>query len=220
VDGAHDGRPADPQGRRRPRRPHGRRCRPAGRPRRGPVRSAPPEDRSPPPARSRCGPRRPAPDSARSACARPAPLGGRRSAGRAHPDRAAAVEFGPDPATHATHHGGRRLDGEPPLATRYLCDGDLEAVQAEQPGGRGTRVLTPWGLLSCRRQTSASYARPQVPFGSLRRRQQHTASRFMTKSRFANTTGALPLLSAWRTSCRSSRRPTSSFCLSPVANPD
>jgi hypothetical protein len=42
-------------------------------------------------------------------------------------------------------------------------------------------VLTHLGPPSCRRQTSARYARPQVPFGSLRRRQRHSP-RFMTKS--------------------------------------
>ena len=68
---------------------------------------------------------------------------------------------------------GRGLDGELPLATHQLGRDDLEAVQAEQPGGGRTTVLTHLGPPSCRRQTSARYARPQVPFGSLRGRQRH-----------------------------------------------
>ena len=66
------------RGHARPRPRRGRPCRPADRPRRGLVGSAPPWDGSGPPARSRCAPRRLAHDSARSACARPAPPDGHR----------------------------------------------------------------------------------------------------------------------------------------------
>jgi hypothetical protein len=99
-----------------------------------------------------------------------------------HPDRAAAVQLGPLAAAHAADHRGRGLDGELPLATHQLGRDDLEAVQAKQPGGGRTTVLTHLGPPSCRRQTSARYARPQVPFGSLRA-VSGTSPRFMTKSR-------------------------------------
>jgi hypothetical protein len=45
------------------------------------------------------------------------------------------VELGPDPAADAADHGGRGLDGDLPLAADDVRGGDLEAVQAEQPGG-------------------------------------------------------------------------------------
>src|SRR6266540_6579131 len=103
----------------------------------------------------------------------------------AHPDRAAAVQLGPLAAAHAADHRGRGLDGELPLATHQLGRDDLEAVQAEQPGGGRTTVVTHLGPPSCRRQTSASYARSQVLFRRLlHRRHQNTDPRFMAKSRF------------------------------------
>jgi hypothetical protein len=52
-----------------------------------------------------------------------------------HPDRAAAVELGPHPAADAADHGGRGLDNQLPFAAYHLGGEDLEAVQAEQPGG-------------------------------------------------------------------------------------
>jgi hypothetical protein len=51
------------------------------------------------------------------------------------PDRAAAVELGPHPAAVAADHGGRGLHGDLPFAAYHLGGDDLEAVQAEQPGG-------------------------------------------------------------------------------------
>jgi hypothetical protein len=75
--------PTRPRGHVPLRRPHGRPCRPAGTPQRGPVRSAPPEDGSRLPARSRSAPRRPAHDNARSACASTTPPAGHRPAGHA-----------------------------------------------------------------------------------------------------------------------------------------
>jgi hypothetical protein len=53
-------------------------------------------------------------------------------------------------------------DLELPLAAHHLRGEDLKAVQASQPRGRGTTLLTHLGPPSHRRQTSASYARPQV----------------------------------------------------------
>jgi hypothetical protein len=88
----------------------------------------------------------------------------------AHPDRAPAVRGGPHATACTADHRGRGLDGELPFAAHELGRDELEAVQVEQPGAGRTRVLTHLGPPSCRRQTSASYARPQVAFGSLRRR--------------------------------------------------
>jgi hypothetical protein len=53
----------------------------------------------------------------------------------ADPDRAAAMGLGPHPTAHTADHGSRGLDGELPLATDDVYGEDLEAVQAEQPGG-------------------------------------------------------------------------------------
>jgi hypothetical protein len=74
------------------------------------------------------------------------------------------VELSPRPAASAPDHGRRGRDGQLPLAAHDLRGEDLKAVQAKQPEGRSTTVLTHLGLLSCRRQASASYARSQVPF--------------------------------------------------------
>jgi hypothetical protein len=87
-----------------------------------------------------------------------------------HPDRAAAVRGSRHAAAHTADHRGRSLDGELPFVSHELSRDELEAVQVEQPGARRTTLLTHLGPPSCRRQTSASYARPQVPLGSLRRR--------------------------------------------------
>ena len=78
------------------------------------------------------------------------------------PDRAAAVELGPHPTALTADHGRRVLDDQLPLAAYHLGSKDLEAVQAEQPGSRRSTVLTHGP--PCRRQTSASFARPQVLF--------------------------------------------------------
>jgi hypothetical protein len=99
-----------------------------------------------------------------------------------HPNRSPAVGFGPDPTALTADHGGRGLHLEPPLTAYHPRGEDLEAVQAQQPGGRGTTVLTHLGPPLAGRHTSASYARSQVPLGSLRRRQQDTTPRFLTKS--------------------------------------
>jgi hypothetical protein len=100
------------------------------------------------------------------------------------PDRAAAMELGSYPTALTADHGGRGLDLELPLAGYDLRGEDRKAVQAEQPGRRGTTVLTHLGPPSCRRHASASYARSQVLFRRLLGHpQQGTAPRFMTKSR-------------------------------------
>jgi hypothetical protein len=102
----------------------------------------------------------------------------------ADPDRAAAVELGPHPAADAADQGGGGLDLELPFTGRDLRGVDLPAVQAQQPGGRGTMVLTHLGP-PCRRHASASYARSQVLFWRLLRHpQQGTTPRFVTKSHF------------------------------------
>jgi hypothetical protein len=84
----------------------------------------------------------------------------------AHPDRAAAVRGGPHAAAPTADHRGRGLDGELPFATHEFGRDDLEAVQAEQRRPGPTTVLTHLGPPLAGRQTSARYARPQVPFGS------------------------------------------------------
>jgi hypothetical protein len=159
-------------GRGPPPPPRGRPCRPAGRPRPGPVRSAPPEGGSRRPARSRSAPHMPARDSARCACATTAPPAGRRSAGR-----------GPGPCggrvgwlvRRSPHSRSLWLWSGPraAIAANDLRGENLEAVQAEQPGDGGTTVLTHLGPPLAGRQTSARYARPQVPLGRLWRRQRH-----------------------------------------------
>ena len=47
---------------------------------------------------------------------------------------------------------------------RHLRGEDHQAVQAQQPGGRGTTVLTHLGPPPCRHHASAGYARSQVLF--------------------------------------------------------
>jgi hypothetical protein len=104
----------------------------------------------------------------------------------AHPDPAAAMELSPHPTTLTADHGCSGLDLELPLAGYDLRGQDFKAVQAEQPGGRGTTVLTHLGPPSCRRHASASasYARSQVLLRRLLRHPQlGTTPRFMTKSR-------------------------------------
>jgi hypothetical protein len=140
------------------------------------------EDGQRPPARSRSGPCRPAHDSARAACAKPGILAGHQRVGHAL-DRTPAVEFGPHPAANAPDHGGRGLDGELPVAAHDF------AARTSKPSGSSsleTELLQccPTWNLSCRRQTSASYARSQVLVRRLlRHHHQHTAPRFTTKSR-------------------------------------
>ena len=74
----------------------------------------------------------------------------------AHPDRTAAVELGPRPSGPAPDRGGRGLDGEPPLAA---CDHRRRGPRSRP--GRAAWSPThscggpSWGLLSCRRHTSA-----------------------------------------------------------------
>jgi hypothetical protein len=74
---------SQPPGHERPRPPHARPCRPAGRPQPWLARSTPPAGGSPASARSRSVRCKPAHDSATGACAIRAPPGGHRSAGRA-----------------------------------------------------------------------------------------------------------------------------------------
>jgi hypothetical protein len=81
-----------------------------------------------------------------------------------HPDRAPAVRGSRPAAAPTADRPDRRLDGELPFVSHELSRDELEAVQVEQPGSRGTTVLTHLGPPSCRRQTSASYARSQVLF--------------------------------------------------------
>jgi uncharacterized protein YxjI len=52
-----------------------------------------------------------------------------------HPDSPAAMQGGAHAAACAADHRRRGLDLELPLATHHLGGEDLEAVQAEQPGG-------------------------------------------------------------------------------------
>jgi hypothetical protein len=97
------------------------------------------------------------------------------------PDGAPAMRGGPHAAAHTADHRGRGLDLELPLAADHLRGENLDGVQAEQPGDRGTTVLTHLGPPLAGRQTSASYARPQGPlesYGAI----SGTSPRFMTKS--------------------------------------
>jgi hypothetical protein len=82
-----------------------------------------------------------------------------------HPNRAAAVRGGRHATACTADHRGRGLDDQLPLTTQQLGRDELEAVQVQQPGGGRITVLTHLGPPPCRRQTSARYARPQVPFG-------------------------------------------------------
>jgi hypothetical protein len=139
------------------RPPHGRPCRPAGKPRRDPFG----QHRSRLPAQSRC-------DLAGRLPTAPEPLVSgqhHRSAtdrqGRA-PDRAPARGLGSHPAAHATDHGDRRLHLGLPLAAYHPRNEDLEAVQAEQRRPRRTTVLTPPETSSCWTSYSASCVRSQV----------------------------------------------------------
>jgi len=161
----------------------GRPCRPAGTLRPGLARSAPPEDGSRPPARSRYPRRRWARRNADALAPqqhhRP-PTSWGRSRTRGRP---AAMGFGPHATTRAANKLSRRLDDELPFAGRDLRSEDLEAVQAQQPGGRRTTVLTHLGPPVL--QTSDIRKLCKVPgavLAALHRRQQHTAPRFMTKS--------------------------------------
>jgi hypothetical protein len=165
VDGAHDGRPANPQ-------VTGDRGDRVG------VLADPPTRLGPGPL----GQHRPGADRGRAFGPGPYPTGrlttapdplapgqhDRPAADRqvAHPDRAAAVELGPHPAALTADHRGRGLDLELPLTGRDPRDQDLKAVQAEQRRPGRTTVLTHLGPPLAGRQTSARYARPQVPFGS------------------------------------------------------
>jgi hypothetical protein len=143
----HHRRPADRQvaGHRRDR--VGVLADPGGRLRPGPARSAPPRGGSRPCARSRSVPHRPVPDSARCACATRAPPGGHRWAGRV---AGSCAGRGARPAPHSPDSRPRRPWSGPRPATHRPRPArrDLEAVQAEQPGGRGTTALTHLGLLA------------------------------------------------------------------------
>jgi hypothetical protein len=79
-----------------------------------------------------------------------------------HPHHTAAVGGGPHPATRTADHRRRRLDGKLPLATHQLRRDDLQAVQVQQQRPRRTTLLTHLWPPSCRRQTSARYARSQA----------------------------------------------------------
>jgi hypothetical protein len=102
----------------------------------------------------------------------------------AHPDGAAAVEPGPYPATHAPHHGGGGLDDELPLAAHHLRGENLEAAQAQQPGGRRTTVLTHLGPPALQtsgiRKLCEAPGAVWPPYGAV----TGTSPRSMTKSRY------------------------------------
>jgi hypothetical protein len=87
-------------------------------------------------------------------------------------------------SSHEGRHSrpGRGLDGELPFATHELGRDEWEAVQAEQPGGRGTTVDPP-GPPSCRRQTAAGMRGPWCRLGAYGA-VSGTSPRFMTKSPF------------------------------------
>jgi hypothetical protein len=84
----------------------------------------------------------------------------------AHPYHASAVRGGSHAAARTADHPGRGLDGKLPLATHPLGRDNLQAVQVQQQRPRRTTLLTHLGPPSCRRQTSARYARPQVLLAS------------------------------------------------------
>src|SRR5512132_730619 len=66
-----------------------------------------------------------------------------------HPDRAPAVRSGRHATTPTADHRGHGLDDQLPFAIYQLGRDELEAVQAEQPGGGGTTVVTHLGPPSC-----------------------------------------------------------------------
>ena len=139
--------PSQRRGHERPWPPRGRPCRPADRPERGLVGSAPPWDGSGPPAGPGAYPvgwLTTAPDPLA-----PGSTTGQPPTGQvAHPDRAPAVELSPRPSAPEVDRGGRGLDGEPPLAACDHRRRGPQVVQAEQPGGRCTPLLTHLGHLS------------------------------------------------------------------------
>jgi hypothetical protein len=79
-----------------------------------------------------------------------------------HSHYASAVRGGSHATARTADHRGRGLDGELPFATHKLRRDHLKAVQVQQQRPRRTTLLTHLGPPSCRRQTSARYARPQV----------------------------------------------------------
>src|SRR5512132_105629 len=165
-----------------PRPPRGRPCRPADTPRRGPARSAPPEDGSRPSARSRSGSCRPAPDNARSACATTAPPAGHRSAGPAPPPGGGR---GARPGSHSPHS-----------RSPWPWSGPRAAIHPLRPARRGPRShqgrAAPTRTHYCVDPPGASFLQtsrirklcevPGLFWRLLRHPQQGTAPRFMTKS--------------------------------------
>ena len=127
-----------------PRRPRGRPCRPAGRPRPRWVSTA--RERSQPPARSRSAPTGRLTTRQRLACANTALPAGHRSAGHAPAPRGGRAGCS-HAAAHAADHRGRGLDGEPPLAIHDLSRHDLQTVQVQQQRPRRTTLVTHLGPL-------------------------------------------------------------------------
>jgi hypothetical protein len=112
-----------------------------------------------------------------------APPDSRHWAGRA-PGPCAGRGARPAPLGPEVDRGGRGLDGEPPLAACDHRRRGPQAVQAEQPGGQCTPVLTHRGPPVLLTSGIRKIGESQVLFRQLlHRRQQHTAPRFMTKSR-------------------------------------
>jgi hypothetical protein len=163
---------SQPPGHERPRPPHARPCRPADRPQPWLARSTPPAGGSP----ASLGPGPYAASRLTTAPQALAPYehhrGGHRSAGRAPALRGGRAGW---PAHRSPHSRSPwPWSGRPvPLATHQLSRDDLQAVQVQQPRPRRTTVVTHLRPPLAGRQTSARYARPQMPFGALRRRQRH-----------------------------------------------
>jgi hypothetical protein len=150
-----------------------------------------PGDESRPPARSRYPRRRWARRNASCACATPAP-----PAAHQRVDRAPwpSDGHGLRPARHSPRSrpvppsSGRRAAIRRPRPPQP----GPPALQAQQPGGRRTTVLTHLGPPIL--QTSDIRKLCEVPgavLAALHRRQQHTAPRFMTKSLFTKATKQL-----------------------------
>jgi hypothetical protein len=165
--------PSQRRGHERPWPPRGRPCRPADRPERGLVGSAPPWDGSGPPAGPGAYPGgwlTTAPDPLA-----PGSTTGQPPTGQvAHPDRAPAVELSPRPSAPEVDRVGRGLDGEPPLAACDHRRRGPQAVQAEQPGGRCTPLLTHLGHLSSDVRHPQDRRDPRCCSGGSSIWQQHT----------------------------------------------
>jgi hypothetical protein len=104
------------------------------------------------------------------------PIGRSRTRTRRRPCRAARTHS-PHSRPFSPSSGGPAAIRRPPARPRRP-----PGVQVQQQRPRRTTVLTHLGPPSCRRQTSASYARSQVLSGLLPHRRKQTPPRFRRRA--------------------------------------